>query len=166
LPADERAQVLLDVVCSNTATVLGHPDAREIEPHRGFLESGLDSLTAVELRNRLGGVTGLALPATVIFDYPTPVALAGYLGELADPGEPDPSRPVLAELDRLAAVLGAATGVAADTRAVIGRRLHELLAGWEGDATPETGPGDVAGRLQAASADELFDFIQREFGKS
>ena len=79
LPEDEQHAVLLDLVRSNVATVLGNSNPQTIDPDRAFQELGFDSLTAVEMRNRLKTATGLALSPTLIFDYPNSAALAGYM---------------------------------------------------------------------------------------
>ncbi|MFF1909903.1 SDR family NAD(P)-dependent oxidoreductase, partial [Kitasatospora sp. NPDC058218] len=79
LPNGEREALLLETVCSAVATVLGHDGAGSVPVDRQFTDLGFDSLTAVDFRNRLAGMSGLRLPATLVFDYPTPVALAGYL---------------------------------------------------------------------------------------
>ncbi|MFE2414917.1 SDR family NAD(P)-dependent oxidoreductase [Kitasatospora sp. NPDC059408] len=101
LTAQERDRLLLDTVRTTVATVLAHATPETIDPDRGFNEIGFDSLTAVELRNRLNAGTGLRLPATLVFDYPTPHALAAHLGaELAgtEPGD-TPVTPVVPRSD-------------------------------------------------------------------
>jgi polyketide synthase 12 len=78
LPEDEQHALLLDLVRSHIATVLGSSTPEAIDPDKAFQELGFDSLTAVEMRNRLKAATGLALSPTLIFDYPNSAALAGY----------------------------------------------------------------------------------------
>ncbi|MEV6583020.1 SDR family NAD(P)-dependent oxidoreductase, partial [Streptomyces sp. NPDC051582] len=82
LPAKEREQELLDVVRAHAAAVLGHAGQDAVRADRGFLDLGFDSLTALELRNRLGALTGSRLTPTLIFDYPSPIKLATHLREL------------------------------------------------------------------------------------
>jgi 4-hydroxyphenylalkanoate synthase len=80
LSSSEQHEFLVGTVCSEAATVLGRPALNDIDPDTAFQDFGLDSLTAVELRNRLKTATGLSLPPTLTFDYPTPTAVADYIG--------------------------------------------------------------------------------------
>ncbi|WP_432093072.1 type I polyketide synthase [Streptomyces sp. bgisy100] len=94
-PASERGALLLSQVRAEAALALGHGSGDSaVEPDRALAELGLDSLAAVELRNRLAALTGLALPATLLFDYPTARGVAAHLEELWSqdaPASPGPS---------------------------------------------------------------------------
>ncbi|MBI0374860.1 SDR family NAD(P)-dependent oxidoreductase, partial [Streptomyces albiflaviniger] len=110
LPEAERHRALLDLVRTHVAEVLGHADVSDISAERAFREIGFDSLTAVELRNGLNAATDLRLPATLIYDYPTPLALADHLfaellgGQAAATGGASPVAGVVADDDPIAIV--------------------------------------------------------------
>ncbi|MEU8633570.1 type I polyketide synthase [Amycolatopsis sp. NPDC048633] len=160
LTGPERERALLDLVRAEVAAVLGYATPSTVDPGLAFKELGLDSLTAVELRNGLAAVTGLPLPATLGFDYANPAALGQYLGRELGPA--DPAAAAEAELDRIeAAFAGLTAEQLAGTR--VTARLQALLG-----RLAETGAPNEAGtarqKLETASSNEIFDFIDNELG--
>jgi acyl transferase domain-containing protein/acyl carrier protein len=154
-----RERALLELVRTEAAIVLGYPDADLVDVERGFLELGFDSLTAVELRNRLSRESGLRLSATVLFDYPTSVSLAAYLGEQLAPAVVHVAGPILEELDRLAERLPGINGDT-DLRGRVESRLRELLVKV---AVPVAGTAG-ADQFDSATDDEIFEFLDNELG--
>lgn len=97
----ERERLLLDAIRAHAATVLGHDSPDDIPADSAFADLGFDSLGAVEFRNRVQSATGVKPSATAVFDYPTPAALARYLGEQLVPDD-NPAARLLGQLDSLA----------------------------------------------------------------
>ncbi len=155
---DDQDAFLFDLVSRHVAAVLGHGESQTFDGGRALRDMGFDSLAAVELRNGLGAVTGLALPATLVFDYPTITEIVDHLGGLLVGRAADPTTEALAEVDRLAEALARTE---ADPAAVTAR-LEVLLRNWrerEGDAARD-------GQLdyEAATDDELFAVLDGELG--
>uniref|UniRef100_UPI00353271A9 type I polyketide synthase n=1 Tax=Streptomyces castrisilvae TaxID=3033811 RepID=UPI00353271A9 len=162
-PARKRA--LLDLVRREAAVVLAYPDAELVDVEAGFLGMGFDSLSAVELRNRLSEQTGLRLPATVLFDYPAPVSLAAHLDEILPSDAERTLAPLLSGLEQLAETL---PGLAGDDplrerletrlRAALGRLTGTVVPPAQAPAAPKEDDAAIAD-FDGASDDEIFRFL-------
>ncbi|GDY48072.1 hypothetical protein SANT12839_089540 [Streptomyces antimycoticus] len=161
LAPGERERAVLDLVRSHAAAVLGFSGMEGVESDRAFKELGFDSLTAVEFRNRLNADTGLRLSTTLVFDYPNSRALAEHVRAGVLPDEGTSSTPLIADLERLEATLSTAEPDNAE-RSAIATRLQVLLAKLNGGEAGAANAESVTQRLDAASDDDLFDFIENE----
>src|SRR5262249_46139257 len=159
LSEPEQHHHLLTLVRTHAAAVLGHPTPDAIQDERGFPDIGLTSLTALELRNTLSAVTGLQLPTVVVFDYPTPTALASYLRDRICVDTTTTSAAALIELEKLETALIASSSQSDRERKAIARRLQELARKLNG--TEQT-PDDMTHKILSASPDEILDFIDSE----
>ncbi|WFE93459.1 type I polyketide synthase [Micromonospora sp. WMMD987] len=154
----EQQRILLRLVRGHASTVLGHGGAEGIGPRQPFQEVGFDSLAAVNLRNSLHAATGLRLPATLIFDYPTPEALVGYLrAELLREPEDD----LAGREDDLRRVL-ASVPIARFKEAGV---LETLLGLADVDTTvPSAGPPPAADDGELIDALDIAGLVQRALG--
>jgi acyl carrier protein len=155
LPQAERERAVVDLVREHTAVVLGRGGAATVDVDLPFRDLGYDSLTSVELRNRLIAATGLRLAPALLFDHPTPARVARLLQAELAPAEAPPTG--LAELERLETAL-ADVPDGEELRAEIETRLKALAARM---ARPGREGGDTA-HLETASVGELLSFIDQE----
>ncbi|MFF4402908.1 type I polyketide synthase [Streptomyces sp. NPDC001480] len=163
LPQAKRRRRLVELIRTHVGAVLGHGPSDTVKPGRAFRDMGFDSLTAVELRNRLSTVLGTRLSATIVFDHPTPNALADHLdAELLPPVGGGPADGVPAGLQQLEEAYRQAPDPAA--REALTTALRTLLDTWTGSGEPEEAPVDE--ELLTASDEDMFDLIDRELGIS
>ena len=168
LAGPERYRALLGLVRGSAAAVLAHATPDAIEPARGFLDQGFDSLTALQLRNRLGAAIGIRLPATLVFDHPTPEHLAKHLdGQLPGPAATGDTGaglpPVLARLNEIEAALPALLGSDDESvRQAMAERLRHLLD----RLTPLPAGADThdRDRLATATPDEILAILDHALG--
>ncbi|MEU1631101.1 type I polyketide synthase [Streptomyces sp. NPDC020096] len=157
LSEEAQEDLLVELVTTHTAAVLGYGASDTVDESRAFQELGLDSLTAVELRNRLNAATGLRLPVTLVFDHPKPPALARYLR--AELSRTEDSGPALDELDRLETALAAMADDDIGRERVVSR-LTAFLSRLSREKAEST--DSVADRLETATDEELFALLDND----
>lgn len=156
-------QAVRELVRSHVARVLAHADSESVDADRTFSELGFDSLTVVELRNGLDAATGLRLPATLAFDYPTVKVLADHLYAAVAPKPQAPEETLRGSLDDVERLLsGADEAVRGKVVAMLHSTLVRLETAPSGEvdahAVPASEP-DVRAALGEASDDEIFAFL-------
>ncbi|SEO77475.1 type I polyketide synthase [Amycolatopsis saalfeldensis] len=161
LRGEERARFVLDLVRTEVAAVLGHSSPATIGATRDFRDLGFDSLTSVELRNQLNAATGLRLPSTLVFDYPSPEAVAGYLSARLPEDGARPPGSALEELGRLEVALKSDDA----EHEAVAKRLEEIIARLRRPAaSPAGNPQAPKEDIASASLDQLLGIIDEEFG--
>jgi polyketide synthase 12 len=162
LPESDRRRAVLELVRSRAALALGHDTPDSLSVRQPFRELGFDSLMAVELRNKLQAATGVALAATIVFDYPSCVELSDYIASQfagAAPSEGD----IEAELESLELAL---SSLVDGQRARAIERLQSLAGRLaEGEGENRSGAA-LAEQLQTATDEEIFGLIDRELGSA
>ncbi|WP_330249898.1 SDR family NAD(P)-dependent oxidoreductase [Nocardia sp. NBC_00565] len=158
-PTAEQERLILDVIRTQAAVVLGHTSADSTPPDKPFSDIGFDSLGVMEFRNRLKSAVGVQLSATAMFDYPTPEALAGFIRQEIVPVD-DPAQRIATEIESLARSCATAELSAVD-RSAIASSLTALLRELEGKDIGEIDLGGDPDSLETADDRELFEFIDQ-----
>jgi NAD(P)-dependent dehydrogenase (short-subunit alcohol dehydrogenase family)/acyl carrier protein len=162
LPEKDGRRLLTDLVRGHVAGVLAHSSVDAVDVGKAFSELGFDSLTAVDLRNRLEGETGLRLPATLAFDHPTVAALAEHLYTTLAPAPPSASDALRAALDDVGRTLPDDETLRAELITI----LQSAAARWASSAVSASADGEsalaVAARVGEASDEEIFALIDNE----
>jgi polyketide synthase 7 len=172
LSAEQRHSELVELVCRNAATVLGRPNAGDINAGSVFQDLGFDSLTAVELRNRLKTATGLTLSPTLIFDYPTPIVLAEHLdtrlGVPAAPNSGAGEQPDLMarfnDITRELQTLLNQPDWQREDKPHLTTRIQTLLTTLSANLDPHDQQQADDEDIHSASASELFAILDEELG--
>ncbi|MEU8272191.1 SDR family NAD(P)-dependent oxidoreductase [Sphaerisporangium sp. NPDC049002] len=158
---------LADLVRSHVAAVLAHGSVENVGVDRAFNELGFDSLTGVELRNRLNGDTGLRLPATLVFDHPNVTALTDYLFRTLAPAAPSPEDTLRGAVERVESML---SGASEDAEAIRGKLVAiaqsavtrfgaGLITRFASGTSGASAAEDVVEKIDSASDEEIFALI-------
>ena len=168
LPAEQRHSQLVDLVCSNAATVLGRTNPADINAGSVFQDLGFDSLTAVELRNRLKSATGLSLSPTLIFDYPTPIVLAEHLDgrlEVTTTGSDQPN--LMARFNDITRELQTLLNQPdwkPEDKPHLTNRIQTLLTTLGAHLDPDDLKDTIDADLYTATESQLFAILDEELG--
>ena len=167
VPEADRHELVLNLVQTHVAAALGYFSPSEVEPTKAFGEMGIDSLGAVEVRNRLVAATGLRIGATVVFDYPNASSLATYLlaevgggPGIAEEQREAEVRSLLAKLETTLTTFESSDGIRERT----GARLRSLLVSLNDAGS--SGGGEAEEDLTSMSDEEMFELIDEEFGRT
>jgi polyketide synthase 1/15/polyketide synthase 12 len=152
----EKERLLLDLIRSHAATVLGHQSPDDISADSAFADLGFDSLGAVEFRNRVQAATGTKLPTTVVFDYPTPIALARYIREDISPND-NPATQILNQIDTLAATCSV-TNLDHTDLETLADRMEEIVRRVRAKLQEDISPSD---EIDFTRDDAIFDYLDR-----
>ncbi|MBT2230341.1 type I polyketide synthase [Nonomuraea sp. NEAU-A123] len=159
LSESDARRLITDIIRAHVAAVLAHDNVDAVDVGSAFNTLGFDSLTAVELRNRLNADTGLRLPATLVFDHPTVTTLADYLFRRLAPAAPSAEDTLRDALERVESTLARANG---DAERIRGRLIPILQSALTRLGADPTGRNGAAEKIDSATDEEIFALIDNE----